>query len=194
MAGGLSVINDVSKNDDLPPRALDQSRAGKSSRLRKPSTNRPAPSCARTRPTRIRSRPTSCSTRSWTLYVEENLGAEEIAARGFDEKTVRWILRKVDLNEYKRAQAVPGPESHQPRVSASAGGFRSRRNLCSDRLRRLLRRRVLGFLLAEDWEKIVGGVEFRAISAPGALLEGHIHRTQLVGKIFAAGSSPGRCP
>ena len=42
------------------------------------------------------------------LYVEENLGAEEIAARGFDEKTVRWILRKVDLNEYKRAQSVPG--------------------------------------------------------------------------------------
>ncbi len=28
MAGGLSVINDVSKTHDLPPRALDQSRAG----------------------------------------------------------------------------------------------------------------------------------------------------------------------
>src|SRR5262249_31761539 len=42
------------------------------------------------------------------MYVEENLGAEEIAARGFDEKTVRWTLRRVDLNEYKRAQAVPG--------------------------------------------------------------------------------------
>lgn len=42
------------------------------------------------------------------LYVEENLGAGEIASRGFDEKTVRWVIRRVDLNEYKRAQAAPG--------------------------------------------------------------------------------------
>jgi hypothetical protein len=27
---------------------------------------------------------------------------------GFDEKTVRWVQRRVDLNEYKRAQAAPG--------------------------------------------------------------------------------------
>src|SRR5205809_5162673 len=42
------------------------------------------------------------------LYVEENQSAREIIARGFDEKTVRWIQRRVDLNEYKRAQAAPG--------------------------------------------------------------------------------------
>ncbi len=42
------------------------------------------------------------------LYVEEQLGTAEIIARGFDEKTVRWVVRRVDLNEYKRAQAVPG--------------------------------------------------------------------------------------
>jgi NAD+ synthetase len=42
------------------------------------------------------------------LYVEENLGVAEIVARGFEEKTVRWVQRRVDLNEYKRAQAVPG--------------------------------------------------------------------------------------
>ena len=42
------------------------------------------------------------------LYVEENLTRAEIIARGFDEKTVRWVVRRVDLNEYKRAQAVPG--------------------------------------------------------------------------------------
>ena len=41
-------------------------------------------------------------------YVEEQLSAAEIIARGFDEKTVRWVVRRVDLNEYKRAQAVPG--------------------------------------------------------------------------------------
>ena len=26
----------------------------------------------------------------------------------FDEKTVRWVQRRVDLNEYKREQAAPG--------------------------------------------------------------------------------------
>ena len=41
-------------------------------------------------------------------YVEEQLSTAEIIARGFDEETVRWVVRRVDLNEYKRAQAVPG--------------------------------------------------------------------------------------
>ena len=42
------------------------------------------------------------------LYVEENLSAVEIIGKGYDAATVRWIQRRVDLNEYKRAQAVPG--------------------------------------------------------------------------------------
>lgn len=42
------------------------------------------------------------------LYVEENLSARDIIARGFEEKTVRWVQRRVDLNEYKREQAAPG--------------------------------------------------------------------------------------
>ncbi len=42
------------------------------------------------------------------LYVEENLSARDIVAHGFDEKTVRWVQRRVDVNEYKREQAAPG--------------------------------------------------------------------------------------
>jgi len=42
------------------------------------------------------------------LYVEESKGREEIIAAGFDEEVVRDIIRKVDLNEYKRKQAAPG--------------------------------------------------------------------------------------
>jgi NAD+ synthase (glutamine-hydrolysing) len=42
------------------------------------------------------------------LYVEENLSARDIITRGFDEETVRWVQRRVDLNEYKREQAAPG--------------------------------------------------------------------------------------
>jgi len=42
------------------------------------------------------------------LYVEENLSARDIISRGFEEETVRWVQRRVDLNEYKREQAAPG--------------------------------------------------------------------------------------
>ena len=42
------------------------------------------------------------------LYVEQQLSPEDIVARGFDPQTVRWIQRRVDMNEYKRRQAAPG--------------------------------------------------------------------------------------
>jgi NAD+ synthase (glutamine-hydrolysing) len=42
------------------------------------------------------------------LYVEEQLGPVEIVERGFDPAIVRWIQRRVDINEYKRRQAAPG--------------------------------------------------------------------------------------
>jgi NAD+ synthetase len=42
------------------------------------------------------------------LYVEHQLSADEIISRGFEESTVRWVQRRVDLNEWKRQQAAPG--------------------------------------------------------------------------------------
>ena len=42
------------------------------------------------------------------LYVEQQLSPEDIVARGFAPQTVRWIQRRVDMNEYKRRQAAPG--------------------------------------------------------------------------------------
>jgi NAD+ synthase (glutamine-hydrolysing) len=42
------------------------------------------------------------------LYVEEGFSSAEIIERGYDEPIVRDIIRKVDLNEYKRKQAAPG--------------------------------------------------------------------------------------
>jgi NAD+ synthase/NAD+ synthase (glutamine-hydrolysing) len=41
------------------------------------------------------------------LHVEQCLSAEEIVARGFDEDTVRRILRLVRIAEFKRKQAAP---------------------------------------------------------------------------------------
>jgi NAD+ synthetase len=41
-------------------------------------------------------------------YVERHLSAEEIVELGFEENMVRWVQRRVDLNEWKRQQAAPG--------------------------------------------------------------------------------------
>ncbi len=42
------------------------------------------------------------------LYVEEGLSRAEIVERGYERAVVDDIVRKVDLNEYKRKQAAPG--------------------------------------------------------------------------------------
>jgi len=42
------------------------------------------------------------------LYVEQDVSAQDIVKMGFDEDTVRKIIRLVDINEYKRRQAPPG--------------------------------------------------------------------------------------
>ncbi|MBO0860252.1 MAG: NAD+ synthase [Chloracidobacterium sp.] len=42
------------------------------------------------------------------LYVEQDLSLNSIIAEGYDEKTVRWVIRQVDNSEYKRRQAAPG--------------------------------------------------------------------------------------
>jgi len=41
-------------------------------------------------------------------YVEGDRSIREIVAMGFDEDTVRRVVRMVDRNEYKRRQAAPG--------------------------------------------------------------------------------------
>ncbi len=50
-------------------------------------------------------------------YVEEDRGFREIVAMGFDETTVRQVIRLVDRNEYKRRQSPPGV-----RITARAFG------------------------------------------------------------------------
>ena len=42
------------------------------------------------------------------LYVEKDMGADEIAAQGYDIETVNRVINMVDRNEYKRRQAAPG--------------------------------------------------------------------------------------
>jgi NAD+ synthase (glutamine-hydrolysing) len=41
-------------------------------------------------------------------YINEGRALPDIVDRGFEPDVVRWILRAVDRNEYKRRQAAPG--------------------------------------------------------------------------------------
>jgi len=41
-------------------------------------------------------------------YVEENKGLKDIVNMGYEEKTVRDVIRMVDMSEYKRRQGAPG--------------------------------------------------------------------------------------
>jgi NAD+ synthetase len=106
MCGGLAVISDVPKtmvyslaeflNRDteiIPRRTIDKPP---SAELRHDQTDQDTLPPYETLDAILR------------LYVEENLGVDAIVAQGFDAKTVHWVTRKVDFNEYKREQAAPG--------------------------------------------------------------------------------------
>jgi NAD+ synthase (glutamine-hydrolysing) len=41
-------------------------------------------------------------------YVEDDLGPDEIVARGHDRQIVERVVRMIDRAEYKRRQAAPG--------------------------------------------------------------------------------------
>ena len=112
MAGGLAVISDVPKTMIYELARfinLDASRAGKREII--PASTIEKPPSAELRPNQKDQDtlpPYEVLDAILRLYVEDNLSAAEIIAQGFDEKTVRWVQRRVDLNEYKRAQAAPG--------------------------------------------------------------------------------------
>jgi len=42
------------------------------------------------------------------LYIDEERSVEEIIGEGFESETVKWVVRAVNRNEYKRRQAAPG--------------------------------------------------------------------------------------
>jgi len=112
MAGGLAVISDVPKTMIYELARFinsEASRAGKREII--PASTIEKPPSAELRPNQKDQDtlpPYDVLDAILRLYVEDNLSAAEIVAQGFDERTVRWVQRRVDLNEYKRAQAAPG--------------------------------------------------------------------------------------
>src|SRR6266568_5166751 len=124
MAGGLAVISDVPKTMVYElARWINSDYAGHGGEKRDPPS--PGSGAAGIIPRSTIEKPPSAELKPGQkdqdtlppydildeilrLYVEENLSARDIIAHGFDEKTVRWVQRRVDLNEYKREQAAPG--------------------------------------------------------------------------------------
>ncbi len=106
MAGGLAVISDVPKT-----LVYDLARWLNRERELIPQATIDKPPSAELKPGQVDQDtlpPYETLDEILRLYVEENLSAREIAGHGFAEETVRWVQRRVDLNEYKRAQAAPG--------------------------------------------------------------------------------------
>ena len=106
MAGGLAVISDVPKT-----MVYDLARWINREREIIPRATIEKPPSAELKPNQVDQDtlpPYEILDEILRLYVEENLSARDIVARGFADKSVRWVQRRVDLNEYKRAQAAPG--------------------------------------------------------------------------------------
>ncbi len=106
MAGGLAVISDV-------PKTMVYELARWMNREREiiPWATIEKPPSAELKPDQVDQDtlpPYEVLDEILRLYVEENCSVREIVERGFNEVTVRWVQRRVDLNEYKRQQAAPG--------------------------------------------------------------------------------------
>ena len=114
MAGGLAVISDVPKTMVYElARWINSDHASRAGRDREivPKSTIEKPPSAELKPNQKDQDtlpPYEVLDQILHLYVEENLSARDIIAHGFDEKTVRWVQRRVDRNEYKREQAAPG--------------------------------------------------------------------------------------
>lgn len=126
MAGGLAVISDVPKTvvyklAHYINRAWDNGRGSRRSERAAESVDRggfPIPLSSLTKPPSAELRPNQTDQDSlppyevldpiMRAYVEDAKSGDEIVAMGFDEPTVRRVIRMIDLNEYKRKQAPPG--------------------------------------------------------------------------------------
>ncbi|MCK6455063.1 MAG: NAD+ synthase [Phycisphaerae bacterium] len=108
MCGGLAVISDVPKTTVYELARWVNAR-GETPRIPERSIEKP-PS-AELRPNQTDQDtlpPYPILDAILKCYIEDLQSADEIVSAGFDPATVRDVIRKVDLNEYKRKQAAVG--------------------------------------------------------------------------------------
>lgn len=106
MAGGLAVISDVFKTQ-----VYALSRWINRDREIIPENTIAKPPSAELRPGQLDQDslpPYDVLDAILKGYVEEGLSRRDLVAQGFAEAVVNDVVRKVDLNEYKRKQAAPG--------------------------------------------------------------------------------------
>jgi NAD+ synthase (glutamine-hydrolysing) len=106
MCGGLAVISDVFKTQ-----VYDLARWINREREIIPVNTIDKPPSAELRPGQVDQDslpPYEVLDAILRGYVEEGLSRRDLVSRGFSEVLVNDIVRKVDLNEYKRKQAAPG--------------------------------------------------------------------------------------
>jgi NAD+ synthase (glutamine-hydrolysing) len=112
MCGGLAVISDVFKTQ------LYALANWMNAEARRTGRTPPIPQSTINKPPSAELRPNQTDQDSLPPYdildavlkgyVEEGLSRKDLVAQGFSEAVVADVIRKVDLNEYKRKQAAPG--------------------------------------------------------------------------------------
>ncbi|HZP60527.1 MAG TPA: NAD(+) synthase, partial [Opitutaceae bacterium] len=112
MAGGLAVISDVFKTQIYSlARWINDNARAHGRRPPIPQSSIDKPPSAELRPGQLDQDslpPYDVLDPILRGYVEEGLSRRDLVAQGFPEPLVNDIVRKVDLNEYKRKQAAPG--------------------------------------------------------------------------------------
>jgi len=112
MCGGLAVISDVYKTQVYALANWINAEAKKAGRTPPiPQSSIDKPPSAELRPDQTDQDtlpPYPVLDEILKGYIEEGLSRADLAAKGFDPGLVKDVIRKVDLNEYKRKQAAPG--------------------------------------------------------------------------------------
>ncbi|MBI5888341.1 MAG: NAD+ synthase [Deltaproteobacteria bacterium] len=108
MAGGFAVIKDVPKTVVYELSSRLNKRAGRRVIPRRVFTKAPTAELKYNQTDQDTLPPYDVLDAILKAYVEEDKSAGEIAALGFPLKTVRKVVRMVDISEYKRRQAPPG--------------------------------------------------------------------------------------
>ena len=106
MAGGFAVIKDVSKTMVY---ALAKYRNTRSHVIPERIIERPpSAELAENQKDEDFLPPYSVLDPILEMYIAQDMGVDDIIARGFEEETVRRVVAMVQHNEYKRRQAPPG--------------------------------------------------------------------------------------
>lgn len=106
MSGGLAVISDV-------PKTMIYQLARYINRVEEiiPAATIEKPPSAELRPNQVDQDtlpPYEILDEIIRLYLDEDSSQEEIIHHGFAPDVVRWVLKTINRNEYKRKQAAPG--------------------------------------------------------------------------------------